>query len=123
MRAIRDEPQRVVDLYEQLYRGEFVAIVQRGSETSLESMLFLTYESAGGIMELPVFTMEEFVLPRLLADSFRVKLQGPELWPRLLDIVEAGRCEAAVDPGQPHGIRLRRDMILGMVGKYGSPPA
>ena len=117
--ALRKKPARAVELYEQLYRARFVAVVQRGSEAALESMLFLTYDTKDGVQELPIFTRDEFVLDGLRDDSVRVTLKGPALWPRLLDIVETGRCEIAVDPGQAHGIRMRREMVLGMVSKYG----
>ena len=120
MRALRNEPARVLELYEQLFHGSFVALVQRGSEKHVGTMLFLTYPSDDGIYQLPVFTRSEFVLDFLLrAGAIQLSVAGTALWPRLLDIVEAGRCEATVDPGQPHGIKLRRSMILGMVGKYG----
>lgn len=121
MKAMRADHSAVVNLYRQLYEGSFVALVQRGSEGSLESMEFLTYESSGGVSELPLFTKKSYVLSGMPPDCVEVQLPGADLWLRLLDVVESGRCEAAVDPGQEHGIRLRREMILGMLGKYGPP--
>jgi SseB protein N-terminal domain len=117
--AIRKEPARGIELYRQLHDASLIAIVQRGSESSVASMLFLTYETKDGVQELPLFTRQDYVLPKLLDDSVQVTLEGPVLWPRLLDIVQTGRCEAAVDLGQAHGIRLTREMVLGMVSKDG----
>jgi hypothetical protein len=113
LRALRADPGRAVGLYEQLYRESFFALVQAQSETDLQAYLFLNYPTADGLRELPLFTKREFVLPRMLVASL-VLINGPQLWPRLLDIVETRKLEAAVDPGQPHGIRLTREMILGM---------
>jgi hypothetical protein len=52
-------------------------------------------------------------------DAVPVQVDGPALWKRLLDVVEPKKVEVEVDPGQAHGIRLRRRMILGMVAEYG----
>ena len=49
----------------------------------------------------------------------RVKVGGEEMWPRLLDVVRTGDCEVAVDPGEKHGVRITREMILGMANTYG----
>jgi hypothetical protein len=113
LRALRADPGRAVGLYEQLYRESFFALVQAQSETDLQAYLFLNYPTADGLRELPLFTKREFVLPGMPEASL-VQINGPQLWPRLLDIVETRKLEAAVDPGQPHGIRLTREMILGM---------
>ena len=117
--SLRADPGRVVDLYQQLYQESFFALVQAGSEDSLQSHLFLNYPAVGEIRELPVFTKREFVLPDLPDDALLIQIAGPQLWVRLLDIVETGKIEAAVDPGQPHGIRLTREMIFGMTSQYG----
>jgi hypothetical protein len=118
LRALPADPSRVVDLYSQLYAASFIAVVQAGTEASLSSALFLTYPTPDNIRELPVFTCREFVLPNLPAEAVSITVQGSALWPRLLAIVKAGECEAAIDPGQKHGIRLRHDMILGMISEY-----
>jgi len=119
LRALKSDPGRAVELYEQLYRESFFALVQSGSETDLQRHLFLNYPTTDGLRELPLFTKHEFVLPGMPDEALLVQINGPELWPRLLDIVETRKIEAAVDPGQPHGIRLTREMILGMTAKYG----
>jgi len=118
LRALPTDPGRVVDLYSQLYAESFLAFVQAGSETNLGSALFLTYPTQSQLRELPVFTSREFVLPNMPADAVLITVPGSALWPRLLDIVKTGECEAAVDPCQKHGIRLKREMILGMISKY-----
>jgi hypothetical protein len=43
------------------------------------------------------------------------------LWIKLLDVIENAKCQVAIDPGQPHGIRLTKEMVLGMISSYGSP--
>jgi hypothetical protein len=118
LRALKSNPGRAVELYEQLYRESFFALIQAGSETNLQSYLFLNYPTDDGLRELPLFTKPEFVLPGMPDEALLVQIQGPQLWARLLDIVETHEIEAAVDPGQAHGIRLTREMILGMIAQY-----
>jgi hypothetical protein len=118
LKALSTDPSRVVDLYPQLYSASFIAFAQIGSEANLSSALFLTYPTQDEIRELPLFTSREFVLPNFPAEAVPITVPGSALWLRLLDIVKTGECEAAVDPGQKHGIRLKQEMILGMVSKY-----
>ena len=119
LRALRSDPSRAVDLYRQLYHATFLTFVQSGSENTLGAHLFLTYPSSGDVRELPLFTLSDFVLEGFPDDALLINIDGPQLWPRLLEIIETGKCEAAVDPGQIHGIRLTREMILGMTAQYG----
>ncbi|TAL28573.1 MAG: hypothetical protein EPN97_14475 [Alphaproteobacteria bacterium] len=69
--------------------------------------------------ELPIFTDPKHHLVSQLsaqtADSMVIEAEGKSLWPRMLNIVVTGECEVAVDPGEEHGIRITREMILGMV--------
>jgi hypothetical protein len=118
LKALPTDPSRIADLYSQLYAASFIAFVQEGSESDLGSALFLTYPTQDQMRELPLFTSREFLLPNFPADAVAISISGSELWPRLLDIVKTGECEAAVDPGQKHGIRLKREMILGMISMY-----
>ena len=118
LQGLRSDPSLVVVLYEQLAKADFLAMVRVGTERSIKSMEFLTYPSSGDVRELPLFTQPEFVLELQVDDLALAELRGPTLWPRLLDIVKTGECEIAVDPGQAHGIRLTREMVLGMVGAY-----
>jgi hypothetical protein len=120
LKALASDPSKAIDLYRQLYPATFITFVQRGSETTLEAHSFLTYATATDIRELPLFTLREYVLTGFPDEALLVQMDGPHLWPRLLDVVETGKCEVAVDPGQPHGIRLNREMILGMTMQYGS---
>jgi len=122
MQALRSEPARAVDLYRELFEGSFIVLVQAGSEASPESMLFLTYPSTGG-QQLPVFTRRDYILADMRGDAIAVSLDGPVLWPRLLEVIGPETCTVEVDPGQPHGIRLLRNMVLGMVAKYGEVPS
>ena len=119
LRALPTDPSRVVDLYSQLYAGSFIVPMQAGSETDLGTALFLTYPCPDGIRELPVFTCRDYVLKHLPSEVSFVTVTGDVLWPRLLDVLKAGECEVAVDPGQSHGIRLRENMILGMISSCG----
>jgi hypothetical protein len=118
LKALPTDPSRVVDLYSQLYAASFIAFVQAGTEANLGSALFLTYPTQDKIRELPLFTSREFVIPNFPAEAVPITIPGSALWPRLLDIVKTGDCEAAVDPGQEHGIRLKREVILGMILEY-----
>ena len=118
LKALPTDPSRVIDLYSQLYAASLITFVQAGSEANLGSALFLTYPTQDKIRELPLFTGREFVLSSFPAEAVPITVQGSALWPRLLDIVKTGECEAAVNPGQKHGIRLKREMILGMISMY-----
>jgi SseB protein N-terminal domain len=119
LKALPTDPARVVDLYRQLYAGSFIVPVQAGTEADLGTALFLTYPSPDGVRELPVFTSRDYVLANIHPDAVLVTACGNALWPRLRELVRAGQCEVAVDPGQSHGIRLRENMILGIIRSYG----
>ena len=118
LRALRAEPARAAELYPQLYAASFFALVEAGSEGSPEAFSFLTYACADATRELPVFTRREYKLDSMPADAVLIGVPGPVLWPRLLTVVDWASCNVAVDPGQPHGIRLTEPMVLGMVSKY-----
>jgi hypothetical protein len=106
-----------VQLYDQLPLGTFYALVADPS-ASIQNMSFLTYDS-NEARELPLFTSESRQLLADLSDQAPVasivRLNGLTLWRRLLEVTEKGVIEAAIDPGEPHGIRVPREMILGMV--------
>jgi hypothetical protein len=122
LKGLRSDPARVIDLYRLLYEASLLAFVQRGTESSLESHSFLTYPTPDATRELPLFTRREYVLDDLASYASIVEVEGPRLWPRMLDIVETGKCEVAIDPGRSHGIRLTREMILGMTATYRPAP-
>ncbi len=77
-----------------------------------------------GSRELPVFTGPDRPLIASCSNLAPVPqlatFQGEELWVRMLDFVKGRELQVAVDPGEPYGIRLRREMILGMINLYGS---
>jgi hypothetical protein len=81
-------------------------------------MEFLTYNTQDGIRELPLFTNDIFILNSLTKEALTVQVSGRPFWARLLDIIETGVCEVAVNPGQNHGIRLTKEIILGMIASY-----
>jgi hypothetical protein len=122
LKALKSDPMRVLDLYPQLHRARLFVLVQSGSEANLDAFAFLTYPTQEGIRGLPVFTSTTFILRGIPADAVTVGVDGPDLWKRLLDVVDPKNSEVEVDPGQLHSIRLRWDMILGMVSKYGRDP-
>jgi hypothetical protein len=116
LKAFRADPALVVQLYESLFFGRFWALAQQPAE--IWQIAFLTYPTASGIQELPVFTAPDRpTLARLAAESgaTSVEVDGISLWPRLLEVVKTGEIEAAVDPGESYGIRLTLEMILTMV--------
>jgi hypothetical protein len=121
LRGFRQDLGLVVVLYQQLFEGRFWVLAQRPAE-QLETMLFLNYPAQGGVRELPVFTARDRgLLTKFTAevpDCMMVEIEGARLWPRLLDIVRTRELEAAVDPGEQYGIRLTREMILGMISQY-----
>jgi hypothetical protein len=99
-----------LQLYEKLYGATFFVPMQQGN--------LLKYVSKG-VSSLLVFTQAVFVFKDIPEDAVIVELDGPTLWSKLLDATRTEQCEVEVDPLQPHSIRLRRSMILGMVLKLG----
>src|SRR5262249_311165 len=118
-KALPTEPARVVDLYPQLYAGTFVVPVQEGSESDLGTAAFWIYPSTDGVRELPVFTGHDSLLANVPPDTPLIAVNGEALWPRLLELVRAEQFQVAVDPGQSHGIRVSKEVILGMLSAYG----
>lgn len=120
LRELKTDPSVAIRLYEELFGAAYYALVRIGTGSSLTSMEFLTYDTVDGVRELPVFTEEEFVLGNLNDEAEPALIHGAELWARLIDIIETGKCEVGVDAGQGHGIRLNKEMVLGMVSMYGA---
>jgi len=118
LKNLQKDSSYVVQLYEELYKAKFLTLARPGSEKDLESMEFLTYPTADKISELPIFTSKEFLIDFSSVQPLAIELEGDKLWSKLLEIVETGNLEIAVDPGQNHGIRLTKEMILGMISMY-----
>jgi hypothetical protein len=120
LKAFRADPSLVVRLYESLFFGRFWVLAQQPAEISQTS--FLSYSTADGVRELPVFTAPDRpTLMRLATESAAssVQIDGISLWPRLVEIVKTGETEAAVDPGESYTIRLNLQMILTMIRVHG----
>jgi hypothetical protein len=115
LKALPSNSREVLDLYPQLYAGTFIVAVKPGTEVVFDSAEFLTYPASGGVRELPVFTDSVYLLSMIPSDAVLISVPGAALWSRLVDVVRSKKCEAAIDPGQKHGIRLNREMILGMI--------
>ncbi len=120
LKELENDPTLVIQLYEALYYSDFIALIRSELQQKIDSMEFLTYTTEDGVNELPIFTEEEFILNFSSMQPFTITIKGILLWPRLLQIIEPGVCEVAVNPGQSHGIRLNNSMILGMISKYSS---
>jgi hypothetical protein len=122
LKELQSNPAVVVDLYQQLFQGRYWALIAQPS-MELSSMAFLTYTSSGGVRELPLFTDPSRGLIAKLASTTPipavVELGGQAMWSRMLDVVPDKQTQVAIDPGETYGIRLTREMILGMIGKYG----
>jgi len=112
-----------VILYEPLFHGRFSALVS-DSTAEIADLSFLTYPSTSAVQELPIFTSTDRrligELQQAVPTAQLLTLDGPALWPRILDAIQSGDSQAAVDPGEPHGIRLTQQMILGMIQMYGT---
>jgi hypothetical protein len=117
LKNIQTDKRYVIQL-EELYKAKFLTLIRAGSEKELASMEFLTYPTEDNIAELPIFTAKEFLLHFASIKSIMVELEGEKLWRRLLEIVQSGTLEVAIDPGQNHGIRINKEMILGMISMY-----
>jgi hypothetical protein len=118
--GLPENPSLVIELYEEVFKSSFFTFVRKGTEERWNTIEFLTYDTKDHVRELPLFTQEQFVLLDQPADSHLVEIGGQELWEKLLTIIETGRCEVAIDPIQTHGIRLTKEMIQGMLSKYGA---
>lgn len=110
----------VFNLYKQLFEAEFIALVLKGTESDIHKMAFLTYYTSDDFRELPIFTENKFVVSDLDQESVPVRVGKSSLWSRLLEIIETGKCEVAINPGQEHAIRINKEMILGMISLYGA---
>ncbi len=119
LRGLKQDPTLVVKLYKQLFEAEYFLLVRKGAEQSLNKTEFLIYDSKDKIKELPLFTTRKFIIKNLSSDTLVVKNGGQLFWVRLLDVVETGKCEIAIDPEQEHSVRLTKEMILGMIANYG----
>lgn len=99
-------------LYEKLYRGRFLALVADPA-LELTFMMFLTYPTPDGVRDFTGGSSQ--LLAQLVTDASAatIELDGASLWRRMLDIAQTGECEVAIDPGEQHGIRLTREMIVG----------
>jgi type III secretion system (T3SS) SseB-like protein len=121
LEALRRDPAVVVTLYRQLFDAILIALVA-DANVSLREIAFLTYPTGDGIAEVPVFTNHERPLLRQLEKengATRLEISGSELWPKLLDFVQSGECEIAVDPGEHHSIAINRELLLGIVKTKG----
>jgi hypothetical protein len=114
------DPTVVVELYGQLFDARFWVLGQ--PTVNADAMQFLTYPTADEARELPAFTLDS---RSVLADLSRQvpaaqieEVEGPRFWSRILQLLESESFFVAVDPGEKHGIRLTREMILGMVGLH-----
>jgi hypothetical protein len=110
-----------VTLYRQLFDATLTVLVA-DPNVSLQETAFLTYPTPDGLLEVPVFTSHERPLLGQLQrenEATRLEVKGSELWPKLLDLVHRGECEAAVDPGEGHGIAIDRELLLGIVRTKG----
>lgn len=120
LNGLRADPTLVIQLYSQLFEEAYYALVCPGTEKDLDKMEFLTYETQDKIIELPLFTSEQFIIDTLTQDAVVIQVRGQLFWKRLLDIIETGKCEVAINPLQTHSIRLTKEMILGMIANYGT---
>jgi hypothetical protein len=123
LHGLRQDRTLAIVLYEQLFKGRFWALIQK-PVVSLEKMFFLNYPTPDDKRELPIFTADNrkllLQLTSQFPDSVVVGTEGGNLWPRLLDVVSnVTNCDVAVDAGEQYGIRMTKEMILGMISIYG----
>lgn len=117
--ALPNNPAVVVDLYRQLYSADFFALVQAGTESSIQTMGFLTYDTRDGIKELPLFTSHSVAAGfKVPTDALLAQIPGKLLWPRLSALLKENEIQAAVNPTEAHGIRLTDRMVLMMIAEY-----
>lgn len=116
---LKTNPSVVVELYEKIFCSKFLAIVRKETEDNLNVTEFSSYETRDGIFEIPLFTENKFIFENFADDAIVAEFGGLALWKRLLEILENKNIQIAINPGQSHGIRLTKEMILGMVNVYG----
>jgi hypothetical protein len=119
LNGLKSDPTLFLKLYRQLFESKFYALVRKGTEDILNKAEFLTYITEDNLRELPLFISDKFIIDDLSTEAIPIQVGGQLLWSRLLDIVETGKCEIAINPGQSHGIRLTKEIILGMIENYG----
>lgn len=109
----------VVRLYEEIFVSRFFTLIKTGPNDRWDKVSFLAYETTDKISAIPLFTDESFIFGSYPDTATKVEIWGQPLWEKLLTIVETGKCEIEIDPGQPHGIRLTKEILLGMIAQYG----
>lgn len=111
----KTDPTVVVELYPQLAVASFTIIVRKDLDP--ETIEFRVYPSKKDISCVPLFTSRQTVLPELLdKTSETMNIRGPELWGILADLTaQDEKLEIELDPGQNHGIRIGRTVLLGIL--------
>ena len=116
---LKTNPIVVLKLYEKLFGANLFAIIRKGTETNLNICEFSSYETPDEIYEIPLFTENKFLFESFSEDAIVIEFCGLLLWQRLIQILENKNIRIAINPGQTHGIRLTKEMVLGMVNVYG----
>ena len=120
LKELLKDPTIALEIYEQLFNADLIALVFDPKATH-DRLSFLTYETTDGLCGLPVFTSNQTVLlSSLEAESTakRLTLNGHQLWPILLKQAEDINCQIEIDAGEDYGIRLSKEMLLGMIAMY-----
>lgn len=76
LNGLRADPTLVIQLYSQLFEEAYYALVCPGTEKDLDKMEFLTYETQDKIIELPLFTSEQFIIDTLTQDAVVIQVRG-----------------------------------------------
>ena len=118
---LRDDPALAAHLYEDLFNSRFWTLAWR---SGVGAGGYVGCQRADGGWEIPVFTHpDRSFLTRLAIDipaAQRVSVEGKTLWEQILnDYLDDRVTRVVVDPGEAHAILLARDMVLGMVNRYG----
>jgi hypothetical protein len=122
---LKENPGTAVDLYAALPRASYWVLLEPGSEAQLSSASFLSYPSKD-VGELPVFTSDKLPLFFRLKEqsgAAAAQIDGVSLFKRLLDVIESGKLELAINPGSPDGIRLTRAMLLSALAYSNGEPS
>lgn len=119
LRELITDKTVVVRLYQEVFYSRFFTFIKGGEIDTWDNIFFCIYDTSDKITAIPLFTNEEFAFDIYSENAVRVEIWGQPFWEKLLTIVETGNCEIEIDPGQPHGIRINKEMLLGMVAQYG----
>jgi hypothetical protein len=121
LNRLKTNPTLVIELYEQIFNAKFFTVVRKGSEEyPFGDMQLAIYNAPDGVNEFFLFTEEKLVPAILLEQNSIIKVFGQSFWSKIYLMMVKAKFQVTINPIGVNGIRLTKEMILGMIGQYGT---